>query len=108
MRQLTGLAEAEIFVTDEAHGRRSRGEGGAFNRPKAGRVGDEFEQFSSPKSSRSRSRSKKEWREKFLPSTVTLTRGAVNSVRTVIEARYVLGLFKGFLDRQSHSQESGL
>jgi hypothetical protein len=33
-----GLAEAEIFVTDEAHGRRSRGEGGAFKRPKAGRV----------------------------------------------------------------------
>ena len=24
------LAEAEIFVTDEAHGRRSRGEDGAF------------------------------------------------------------------------------
>jgi hypothetical protein len=32
------LAEAEIFVTDEAHGRRSRVEDGAFSRPKAGRV----------------------------------------------------------------------
>lgn len=34
------LLEAEIFVTDEAHGRRSRGEGGAFAKTKGGsRVG---------------------------------------------------------------------
>lgn len=30
-----GLADAEILVTDEGHGRGSRGGGGAFERPKA-------------------------------------------------------------------------
>lgn len=30
-----GLADAEILITDEGHGRGSRGEGVAFERPKA-------------------------------------------------------------------------
>ena len=33
------LSKAKIFVTDEAHGRRSRGGIGAFDRPKANQEG---------------------------------------------------------------------